>query len=200
METMRALQEANEQYKQEKEQIQQEVKVEQERLRAKARAEQVLLQNELMAEIDASRAANEELRKTNEDLCRNLQQRDRHSTRERGLNLPLRDPPKPFSQSIMDELVPSHYITPKIVFTRVKNPENHLTTFNAQLIVTGGTNAIQYKMFMHTFIGTTLQWFNGLPDGHITSFEQFSRLFREQFSINQVKPPMLYDLFNVRQM
>jgi len=27
----------------------------------------------------------------------------------------------------------------------------------------------------------------------------FSRLFREQFSVNQVKPPKLYDLFNVRQ-
>jgi len=54
-------------------------------------------------------------------------------------------------------------------------------------------------MFMSTFTGTTLQWVSGLPDGHITSFAQFSRLFREQFSINQVKPPKLYDLFDVWQ-
>jgi len=99
----------------------------------------------------------------------------------------------------MGELVPPHYITPKIVFTRVEDPESHLTTFNALMIVFGGTNVIQCKMFMSTFTCTTLQWFNGLPDGHITSFEQFSRLFREQFFVNQVKPPMLYDLFNVRQ-
>jgi len=52
---------------------------------------------------------------------------------------------------------------------------------------------------MSTFTGTTLQWFSGLLDGHITSFVQFSKLFREQFSVNQIKPPMLYDLFNVRQ-
>ena len=79
----------------------------------------------------------------------------------------------------MDELVPPHYITSKIFFTRVEDPENHLTAFNAHMIVFGGTEAIQCKMFMSIFIGTTLQWFSGLPDGHITSFEQFSRLFRE---------------------
>jgi len=67
------------------------------------------------------------------------------------------------------------------------------------MIVSGGADTIRYKMFMSTFTGTALQWFSGLPDGCITSFAQFSRLFREQFSVNQVKPLMLYDLFNVRQ-
>jgi len=76
-----------------------------------------------MAEIEASRAANEELRKTDEDLRKNLQQCDRRSTRERGLSLPLRDRPKPFSQAIMDEFVPPYYIMPKIVFTGVEDPE-----------------------------------------------------------------------------
>jgi len=85
-----------------------------------------------MTEIEASQVANKELCKSNKDLRRNLHQCDRRSTRERGLNLPLRDNPKPFSQAIMDELVPPHYITPKIAsFIGVKDPENHLTTFNA---------------------------------------------------------------------
>jgi len=85
----------------------------------------------------------------------------------------------------MDELVPPHYITPKIAsFTGRKDLENHLMTFNAQMIISGETDAIRCKMFMSTFTGTTLQWFSGLPDGHFTSFAQFSRLFREQFSIN----------------
>ena len=44
---------------------------------------------------------------------------------------------------------------------------------------------------MSTFTGTTLQWFSGLPDGHITSFAQFAA--------NQVRPWVLYDLFIVRQ-
>jgi len=50
-----------------------------------------------------------------------------------------------------------------------------------------------------TFTGTTLQWLSGIPDDHITSFSQFTKLFREQFSANKVNPPRLYDLFGMRQ-
>jgi len=55
-----------------------------------------------MAEIEASQTANEESRKTNEDLRKSLQQCERQ-----GLS------------------VPEHYITPKIVFTGVEDVENH---------------------------------------------------------------------------
>jgi len=44
-----------------------------------------------------------------------------------------------------------------------------------------------------------LDWFVSLPDGHITSFDQFSTLFREQYIVNQAPPPVSYDLFDVRQ-
>jgi len=54
-------------------------------------------------------------------------------------------------------------------------------------------------MFMGTFTGTTLQWFSGILDGHITSFSQFSTVFREKFSANKVKPPRIYDIFSVKQ-
>jgi len=99
----------------------------------------------------------------------------------------------------MDALVSPHYIMPKIVFTGVEDPENHLSVFNAQMIIYGGKDAIHCKIFMGTFIGTTLQWFSCLLDSHITSFDQFSELFREQFFVNQTKPPISFDLFNVKQ-
>jgi len=86
-----------------------------------------------MAKIEPSRVVNEELCKTNENLRKNLHQR------------------------VLLELVPPHYITPKIVFTRVEDHENHLTTFNAQVIVSRGADVIQCKIFMSTFTGTTLQ-------------------------------------------
>jgi len=60
------------------------------------------------------------------------------------------------SQAIIDEPVPHHYITPKIVFTGVEDPENHLATFNAQMIVFGGMDVVQCKILMSTFTGTTL--------------------------------------------
>ena len=69
----------------------------------------------------------------------------------------MRDTPEPFSQEVMDEPVPHHYITPKIAFfTGLEDPENHLTTFNAQMIISRGTDNIRCKMFMDTFTGTTL--------------------------------------------
>jgi len=103
-----------------------------------------------MEEIEASRIAmeedvqtNEELQKTNKELRKILHQRERRSTREQSLNLSARDNPKPLSQEIMDELVPPHYITPKIAFfTGIEDPENHLTAFNAQMIISGGSDDI----------------------------------------------------------
>jgi len=81
METIRNLQEANEQSRQEQERVR------------------------------------EELRKKNENLRRDLQQRDRRNLRERDPNLPKRDFPEPFSRDIMDEPVTAHYVAPKITFT-----------------------------------------------------------------------------------
>jgi len=85
----------------------------------------------------------------------------------------------------MDEVVPPRYIPPKMAFfTKVEDPESHLRRNECHLVQD---------------VNGHLQWFNGIPDGHITSFSQFTRLFREQFSANKVKPPKLYDLFGVRQ-
>ena len=55
------------------------------------------------------------------------------------------------------------------------------------------------KLFISTFSRTTLDWFISLSDGHITFFDQFSTLFREQYIVNQVPPPVSYDLFDVKQ-
>jgi len=52
---------------------------------------------------------------------------------------------------------------------------------------------------MGTFSCTTLDWFISLPNGHITSFHQFSTLFKEQFIINQAPTPVSFDLFDVKQ-
>jgi len=80
----------------------------------------------------------------------------------------------------MEEPIPPHYITPKIaIFSGVEDPENHLKAFRAQMIISRGSDAVRCKMFMHTFTGTTLQWFSGILNGHITYFPEFSRMFKE---------------------
>jgi len=74
---------------------------------------------------------------------------------------------------------PTHFMTQKITFRGIEDPEAHITTLHTQMMISGGTDAMHCKLFMATFLGTTLDWFISLPDGHITSFDQFSTLFRE---------------------
>jgi len=79
----------------------------------------------------------------------------------------------------MDEPVPPHYIAPKIAFfSSVEDPESHLKVLKAQMIISREFDAIRCKMLMGTFTRKILQWFSGIPDGHITSFPQFSRMFK----------------------
>jgi len=84
-----------------------------------------------------------------------------------------------FSQAIMNVVIPTNFMIPKITFTGIEDPEAHITTFHTQMMISGGTDVMHYKLFMGTFSSTMLNWFISLPDGHITSFDQFSTLFRE---------------------
>jgi len=66
-------------------------------------------------------------------------------------------------------------------------------------MVTGGSNAVYSKMLMSTLSGAALEWFISLPDGHITSFDQFTTLFREQYLVNKAPTRLSYDVFDVKQ-
>jgi len=77
--------------------------------------------------------------------------------------------------------------------------EAHLIAFHTQMILVGGFDAVRCKLFMSTLIGMAMDWFISLPEGHITSFTQLSRLFREQYLANRAPTPVSYDLFDVKQ-
>jgi len=75
-------------------------------------------------------------------------------------------------------------MTPRITFAGTEDPKAHITAFHTQMMISRRTYAMHCKLFMGMFAGTTWDWFIGLPDGNITSFYQFSTLFREQFIVN----------------
>jgi len=85
----------------------------------------------------------------------------------------------PFSQVIMDTVIPATFMGSKVTFTGVEDPEAHITTFHTYMMLSGGSDAMHCKLFMSTLSGTVFDWFFTLPDGHITSFDQFLTLFRE---------------------
>jgi len=102
-----------------------------------------------------------------------LQNVGEHTVDERALPMQVRTHPMSFSQVIMDNVISAVFMGPKVTFKGVEDPEAHITTFHTQMMLSGSSDVVHCKLFMSTLVGTTLDWFVSLPDGHITSFDQF---------------------------
>jgi len=161
-----------------------------------SRVEQERMQTDL---VD-SRARNDELHIVNEELHRGLSSNQGQREQDETEHLtPPREFSTPFSQEILDAVIPNTFAGPKVIFTRIEDPEAHLTAFHTQMVFVGGSDAASCKLFMSTMTGMAMDWFISLPNGHITSFQQLSQLFREQYLANRAPPPVSYDLFDVKQ-
>jgi len=99
----------------------------------------------------------------------------------------------------MNTALPTTSLGPKVSFTGVEDPKAHLTVFHTQMMLTRGFDAVYCKMLMSTLSGAALEWFVSLPGGHITNFDQFATLFREQYLVNKVPTRHSYDVFDVKQ-
>jgi len=149
----------------------------------------------LQAEVATSRADNAELRRANEELRRDLQQVGERAADERATPVPLSARPMSFSRAIMNVTLPTTSLGPKVSFTGVEDPEAHLTVFHTQMMLTEGSDAGYCKMLMSTLTSAALEWFVSLPNGHITNFDQFATLFREQYLVNKAPARLSYDIF-----
>jgi len=157
-------------------------------------------QEHIQVDLAASQARNEELCRANEELRRGLRSHPgSHEAEDRECFTPPREFPMPFSQSIMEAVIPHTFVGPKVTFTGMEDPEAHLTAFHTQMMLVGGSDAVRCKLFMSTLTGMAMDWFISLPNDHITSFAQLSQLLREQYIANRAPPPMSYDLFDVKQ-
>ena len=112
---------------------------------------------------------------------------------------PPREFSTPFSQPILETVIPNTFVGPKATFTGMEDPQAHLTTFHTQMMLVGGSDAVRSKLFISTLTGMAMDWFISLPNGHITSFAQLSQLFREQYLANRASLAVSYDLFDVKQ-
>jgi len=101
-----------------------------ERVLAEVRAEQAYKQDQFMVELDTSRESNQELRRANGELRRDLQRSGEHAAGEQSPPISVRARPMPFSQAIMNVVIPTNFMTPKITFTGIEDLEAHITTFH----------------------------------------------------------------------
>ena len=135
-------------------------------------------QERMQADLTASQARNDELHRTND-------------VDELETATPPREFSTPFSQAILETAIPNTFTGPKVTFTRMEDHEAHLTAFHTHMMLVCGSDAVRCKLLMSTLIGMPMDWFISLPEGHITSFTELSRLFREQYLANRVPPPVL---------
>jgi len=94
--------------------------------------------------LAASQATNEELRRLNEELRRDMQ--NQAGEREEGDQEPAMPPqefPMPFSQEIMEVVIPTTFVGPKVTFTGTEDPEAYLTAFHTQMMLVGGSDAVR---------------------------------------------------------
>ena len=105
----------------------------------------------------------------------------------------------PLSKEIMDESIPQNFVIPKITpFTGTSDPELHLKSFQARMLISRGTDVVRCKMFVRTLTKITLEWINTLPNALIKSFYNFSRAILKRFSANIAKILEMVDMFDVR--
>jgi len=114
------------------------------------------------------------MQRSNGDLLHRLQVRE---DRIRGRHLAelTDDESHPFSSTIMAEQVPHQFIIPKLPpYTGNSDPEAHVKAFNAQMLISGGSDAIRCKVFVGTLASRAFKWFGGIPKATITSFPVFA--------------------------
>ncbi|XP_016178099.2 uncharacterized protein LOC107620456 [Arachis ipaensis] len=84
-------------------------------------------------------------------------------------------------------------------YDETKDPQEHLTAFEARMNLEGAANAVRCTAFPVTLAGSAIKWFNALPNGSITSFHDISRKFMAQFTTRITKAKHPISLLGVTQ-
>ena len=88
-------------------------------------------QEHIQADLVVSRATSEELRRSNEEMRRDLQNHaGEHEEEDQEPATMPKELPMLFSLEIMDAVIPTTLVGPKVTFTGREDPEAYLTAFH----------------------------------------------------------------------
>ncbi|RDX87360.1 hypothetical protein CR513_31174, partial [Mucuna pruriens] len=107
---------------------------------------------------------------------------------------------QPFSEEINRTPIPTNFrelvVDP---FDGTQDPHSHLQAFQTQMYNSGGSDALNCKLFLDTLRGVAMQWLSILLAWTIQSFKDLAVLFVSQFIANKAKRLEVADLFDIRQ-
>ena len=101
----------------------------------------------------------------------------------------------PFAQWIVKEVKPKSFNPPMLEKFQGKfDPVSHLLQFKKKTSLEEMNEGLTCKLFATTFTKRALYWFSQLPEGSIQSFEQFGKMFLEQYKNNCPQKMTIADL------
>ncbi|XP_072081047.1 uncharacterized protein [Arachis hypogaea] len=80
-----------------------------------------------------------------------------------------------------------------------KDPQEHLTAFEARMNLEGAADAVRCRAFPVTLAGPAIKWFNALPNESIAGFHDITRKFIAQFTTRITKAKHPISLLGVTQ-
>ena len=84
-------------------------------------------------------------------------------------------------------------------YDRTRDPFNHITTFKNTMHLQGVPNEIMCRAFPTTFKGPVRVWFTKIPPNTISTFEELSKLFVNNFIGGQRHKRSLSNLLTIEQ-
>ena len=92
----------------------------------------------------------------------------------------------PFSQKIMQELIPSNFKLPQFEsYEGTSDPVNHLEAFRTMMLLHGMPDTILCRAFPSTLKEAVRNWYSMLKPSTIFSFDQMSHQFVAHFVSSQ---------------
>ncbi|XP_015944567.1 uncharacterized protein LOC107469700 [Arachis duranensis] len=106
----------------------------------------------------------------------------------------------PFTERILRAKLPKGFDKPTdMKYDGTKDPQEHLTAFEARMNLEGAADAVRCRAFPITLAGPAIKRFNALPNGSITGFHDISRKFMAQFTTRITKAKHPISLLGVTQ-
>ena len=104
----------------------------------------------------------------------------------------------PFITSINSHPLPSKFKIPSSdSYDGMCDPCDHIATFKATMHLQEVSDEIMYKAFPTTLKGPIRVWFSKIPPNTVSSFEELSKLFVNNFIVSQRHKHFSLNLLNI---
>ncbi|XP_057723967.1 uncharacterized protein LOC130939916 [Arachis stenosperma] len=151
----------------------------------------LLAENQRMAELLATMQNRGERKHVNK--VTNAEQNEEHQSESNAKTEEM--PPKtgrrranPFSDEIMSFKMPQNFTLPMTLapYKGIGDPKIHVTKFESMMFLNSDSDPILCRSFPTFLDGAALLWFSNLPACSISSFDDFSKLFINQFAASKI--------------